>query len=401
MPYRFTTMTMLALLCSVLLFNAPTLQATPAGLKIPDVPVTGGKKLKRSHDGNIAGVMPMPGLSKPTIISWEELTTKHYDLRRTLPKPRPQELTYTEGFIAKHKVTTIDLPRLMRTLTVKVFSDPKYHAEEYWVKSFGNIIAEFKRVKSNPRETDALLDKLEKQYPEIYAEVTPYLQQLVRDDFLYSSKWDPYKDESVKGKQNDGILFVDHWRIQADPSRLAVWNENLGEHKVYQGAAIIYADIQTIKEMERDYANYFVQVGQEYMEVYPVQGSYYRGVDANGNDFMFMQNFLRNDLPFPYESASYIMNILEYYDADGIYNTDYYSDNKEDLNWMAGRDVYFPILTMRNELVGNMIVTNLDFDIKNVPERDIDRIVGMKAGLGNMKRISEQMMDKKSATVKK
>lgn len=378
-----------------LLMPAIALSGAKTGLKIPTVPITGGKKLKVTDKGDVAGVEPMPGISKHQTVSWETLTGKYFDLKRTLPEPKPQELISTRGMMKKEVVSTIDLPKMMRSLHQKSFTDAKYGANEEWVKSFGNIVNAFKQIKGNAKKTDALLTKLSNQYPAIYKEVSAYLPQLVRDDFLYSKKWDPYKDESVKGKQNDGILFVDHWYMQADPKRHKVWNENLGEHKVYQAAAVLYADLNTIKEMERNYANYFSQVGQDYLEVYPVPNSLYRGVDNRGNEFYRMNLFLRNDLPFPYDSASYVMNICEHYLEDGTLVADYYSENRDDLNWMAGRDTYYKIETTKNELVGWMIVTTLDFDIKNVPERDIDRIVSMKAGLGNMKRISEQLMDKK------
>lgn len=371
-------------------------EAAPTGLKVPDVPVTGGKRATRWRDGNVVNVQPMPGLTDPKIITWDELTQKYFDPKRTIPHPRPQELVHQAGLFKSTTQRTVDLPRVMEMLTRKSFADPKYGAREPWVQSFGNIIAEFKKIKANARATDDLLAKLEKKYPVIYSEISPYLLQLVRDDFLYSSKWDPYKDESVKGKQNDGILFVDDWVMQPDPTRHAVWNQDIGEHKGHQGATIIYADVETIKEMEFDYASYFSQIGQHYLEVYPIQGSYFKGIDPRGNEFVRMQLFLRNGLPFPYDSASYVMNILERYDENGHLLTEYYSEDKEDLNWMAGRDTYLEVRTTDGTLVGNMIVTTLDLDIKNVPERDIDRIISMKAGLGNMKRMSEDLLTKKN-----
>jgi len=376
------------------------LYAAKSRLTIPEVPVTGGKKLDRKKDGSVSGVQPMPGLPAPKIISWQELTTKHYKLARTIPSPTIQELTSIRGFFSKRVVTTVDLARVMKTYTQMTFTDPKYRADQEWLLSFGNVINEFKKVKGNSRRTKELINTLEKKYPAIHKKLMPYYLELIRDDFLYSKKWDPYKDESVKGKKNDGILFVDHWYMQPNPKRDLVWNQNMGEHKVYQGAAILYADVRTIKEMERDYAKYFEQVGQDYLEVYPVKGSYFRGQDPRGNDFLRMELFLRNDLPFPYESASYVMSIMERFNEDDNLVSDYYSENKEDLNWMAGRDTYFTIYTTRGELVGNMIVTVLDFDIKNIPERDIDRIVSMKAGLGNMKRLSERLLDKKKLVAK-
>ena len=377
--------------------TSPSTNITPRNT-IPKVQITGGKKIRRGNDGNIKGVDPVPGLSHPVLITWKELSTKYFDFDRVIPSPQKEELTFVRGLLQKREITTVDLPRFMKNFTQKTFTDPKYKANEEWVKSFGNIINEFKLAKGNQRQTEKLINQLKKQYPLIYKELDPYLVQLVRDDFLYSTKWDPYKDESVKGLKNDGILFVDHWYMKKNPNRHNRWNQNLGEHKVYQGAAILYADVQTIKEMEKDYAKYFSQVGQDYLEVYPVMNSYFYGLDPRGNEFLRMELFLRNDLPFPYESASYIMNILEHYDNEDYLLADYYSSNQEDLNWMAGRDTYIPIKTTQGKLVGNMIVTVLDFDIKNVPERDIDRIVSMKAGLGNMKRISEKLLENKNQT---
>lgn len=396
MRFYTSSVTVFALLLS-LTFG---LSADAAGLKVPDVPVTGGKKQARASDGKVDGVEMVAGLGSAKPITWEEMAKSHFDMSHTLPYPRPQELTATQGLGNKIN-TTVDIGVAMKRFAAKKFDDPKYAANEEWVKSVGNIIAEFKAIKGNSKKTDELLAKLQTTYPVIYAEIQSYLVQLVRDDFIYSAKWDPYKDESVKGKQNDGILFVDQWVIQNDPSRNPIWNKDPGEHKVYQGATLIYADVQTIKEMEKDYAKYFDQIGQNYLEVYPVPNTYFRGIDAKGNDFVRMDLFLRNDLPFPFDSAAYVMNILEHYSDDGYLLADYYSDNKADLNWMAGRDLYIPITTTKGELVGNMLVTVLDFDIKSVPERDIDRIISMKAGLGNMKRISEKLAEKKALSAAK
>ena len=94
-------------------------------------------------------------------------------------------------------------------------------------------------------------------------------------------------------------------------------------------------------------------------------------------------------LPFPYDSTKYTMKLLDYYSKEGYYISDYYSENKSDLNWMAGRDTFYKVKDSDGQFVGYLIATELGFDIKSLPERDQDRVVSIKGAWGNIKLISE------------
>jgi hypothetical protein len=83
------------------------------------------------------------------------------------------------------------------------------------------------------------------------------------------------------------------------------------------------------------------------------------------------------------------MKLLDYYNPKGYYISDYYSQNRDSLNWMAGRDTFFNVKNTQGKFVGWLIATELDYDIKGLPERDKDRIVSIKGAWGNIKLISE------------
>ena len=373
----------------------PTPPPTPQ-LRMPQYFVTGGKIKdgKYPEDESVKTLKFAQLISNPRKINWEE-AMKFYDFSRSLPKPEKGELSYQTGFMIKKNVTTQHLPRVFEKIYNKRFTDPKYDfknsgdPKDKWVLSFGDMMLHFKSLRGKAKETEDSLKKIETKYPAIWMEVKHILPQLVRNDFLYSENWTPWEDESSKGRENDGILFIPYWKIKENKNRSLHWNKDLDQFKVYQGGVFMYSSLQKIKAVERHYQDYPKHIGMGYLEVFPLENSYMKGVDPRGNEFNGLEVYFRQDLPFPYESSKFTMKYFDFYNEDGYYISDYYSLDRNDLNWMAGRDTFFNVRTLSGNFVGWLIATELGYDIKNLPERDQDRVVSIKGAWGNIKLISE------------
>lgn len=373
--------------------------AHAAGRKIPMVEVTGGRvaghKFKADYEKTVADLHLVMTTSKEfRTVPWSE-ATKWFDFAKTLPVPTANELNYSLGTLNKRQVKTRYLPDVFEKLYSKQFSDPKYGLktppvpDEDWVRSFGDMMLYFKNLRGKAPETEKALETLKTKYPAIWSEVSDVIPQLVRNDYLYSEKWDPYQTSTVKGKDGDGILFFDYWKMQPNPARSALWNNNPEEHHVYQAGVFIYATLQDIKSHERNFKEYLEYVGMGNLEVAMIGNSYIRGTDDKGDEFMGMEVWNAGALPWPYNPAAYAMKMFDYYNAKGQYVCEYYSENRADLNYMAGRDTYLEVKDSKNQPVGWLISTELDFDIKGLPEGDKDRIITIRGNWGNIKLIVE------------
>ena len=244
-------------------------------------------------------------IQTPEEANWDKLKT-FYNFSKALPQPTKTEFSYQTGFISKKTINTKHIPSVFSEVYNAKFTDPKYGLknpptkDQLWLRSFGDMMAKFKTVRGKPQETKTLLKIIQTSYPKIWSEVNVVLSQLVNDEFLYSEKWDPWKDGSPKASSsNDGLLFMPYWKMKPNANRPKYWNGDLSEHKVYQGGVFIYAPLQKIKAVERDYAKYAKHVGMGYLAAAPLKGTYWKGKDDKGDEFIALELFVRQDPTFP------------------------------------------------------------------------------------------------------
>ena len=69
--------------------------------------------------------------------------------------------------------------------------------------------------------------------------------------------------------------------------------------------------------------------------------------------------------------------------------TDIYSTS-EDFHWLAGREVYYPIVTARGKPVATLIVKLFGFDLAGIPDRSRDVAACLRSSLGHLKRDVER-----------
>ena len=208
------------------------------------------------------------------------------------------------------------------------------------------------------------------------------MQQLLFDQGLSGTGWDPEDDTD-----DDGLLFAESWDLEDEPK--GPWGDIDVTPLMEQGAAILNADLATIKAVENDYRLYPKHIGEDYEEIFPVEGSYYQGRDDNERPFSLLALRFTCDLPFPFTDYTTDLKLRNRFDSQGVLYTDIYSTSS-DFYWLAGRDVYLPIKTTEGDWVAFLLVRHFGFDLDGVPDGADDRRNALRASMGNRKRNAEQ-----------
>lgn len=324
--------------------------AFAAAFEMPRYSVTGGGHAATCEKyKSKSGFKTTALIQEPRLISWDQ-AQKDFKSSKALHEPTAQELRGSFHLAARFEELS-QLPEMPE------------------------MLADFRNARGNAK---AIAEGLARwRAKPVWKKVSEILPSLVQDDYLWSAGWDPYKDESAKGKDNDGIYLG------------PAWTESNTQHTVLQGGVLMYASLERIKVIERDFAAYPKQVHMDYLEVSPLAGSYTRGRDAAGHEFVGLEVYFCQDLPFPYDAAKYTQKMLDHYSAQGIYVSDYYSEAGETYYWMRGRDQYFPVRDARGDVMAYFIATEITFDLKGIPESDHDRLISIKGSWGNIKRAAE------------
>jgi hypothetical protein len=207
------------------------------------------------------------------------------------------------------------------------------------------------------------------------------LRELLLDEHLRSDEWDPLRDHA-----RDGLLIADDWELE--PGHGAPWSELDVVPRFAQAAALIHADLATIKAVENDYRAYPAHVGADYEEIFPVRERFFRGEDPLGAPFAALAIRFASDLPFPFTGYSCGLRILNRIDAAGVASTDIYSTSS-DFHYLAGRDVYLPVADARGATVAFLVVRLFGFDLVGVPDEPAHRVMALRTSLGNLKRNAE------------
>ncbi len=297
-------------------------------------------------------------------LAWSELSPKVFDRRWTLPAPRT--------------VPGRDLLVEMQNLLSLRFDAEGANGTRY--RCFGDLVRASRDLAVDERRS--WYAELERAAPELCSDWGAGLTELLFDHRLRSERWRPSKDYNA-----DGFLIADSWDMRGEG---APWSDLDVEPLTEQCATLMRADLASIKAAENDYRVYLDNIGTNYDEIFPVDGSYFVGDDPGGRPFSTLTIRFRSDLPFPFSSYSTRLAILNRFDGAGVLHTDIYSTSS-DFQWLAGRDVFLPVATSDGEWIAFLLVRHFGFDLDGVPDGPNNRDEAIRCSLGNLKRNAERL----------
>lgn len=308
---------------------------------------------------------------RPRELPWEDLSPAVFDRRWVLPEPR--------------RAGGLDLLANMRQLSELRFDLVDASGRNY--RCLGDLVGASKAL--GPGSLSSWLDALEGSDQAPFATVRGAIEELLRDEHLAGEDWEPARDHRA-----DGLLLTAPWILRRENTE--PWNKLQVRPELEQAAALIRADLATIKAVESDYGVYPANVGSDYEEIYPVDGSYFVGSDPQGRAFSTLKLRFECDLPFPFSSYRTRLNIFNGYDDEGLLRTDIYSTSS-DFYWLAGRDVFLPVTDSEGEWVAWILVRHFGFDLDGVPDGARHRREALRGSLGNLKRNSERAFARRLA----
>lgn len=311
----------------------------------------------------------------PREVSFETLRSQYFDTAWILPETRK-----IPGLADANQ--PVDVVKRAKALAKLKFDPaagtPAGTPTETWTRSFGDLVAAVLAFGDDLKGRDAWLAALETNRPDIWKSCGAELMQLARAEVVLGPKWDPAKDDD-----RDGIFTGRAFR--ADCEGKAPWSNIDGDPMAQQAIGFFRADLEAIKEIENDYSLYPSNVGANYEFIHGTAGSFRSSKDAKGRPVCALGMQFRQDLPFPYSHYDCDLRILNRLDDDGHLVTDIYSPSK-DFDWMAGQDVFVPLLDGDGGFVGILCARVFGFDLDGVPDGEEDVRVALRSSMGNLKR---------------
>lgn len=271
---------------------------------------------------------------------------------------------------------------------VKELLARRWDAPDGSPRCLGDVARAWRRAGETSASRERVLADLRSTNAEVARELEPLLRELLQDDVLRSPKWDPERDDA-----RDGIAFARALTLGKRTD--APWAKLDGSKLVQQACVLVFADLAAIKNAENDYRNYPRRAGSSYESIHPARDSYVRGVDDQGRAFAALLLQFRCDLPFPFSDYRCDLSIWNRIGEDGVTRCDIVSKSRDFL-WLAGSDLYLPVLASDGELVGTCIVRRFGFDLRGVPDGDDARKTGLRSSLGNLKLESEALQRKRA-----
>jgi len=314
---------------------------------------------------------------EPRAASWEELAREVFDPAWILPEGLP--LAPGEKGLALE--LEVELARLVALVAEPSAADPGAP------RSLGDLAAASRGL--DRAGLAALLARFERAQPELARTLAPIAGELLHDAGLLARKWDPERD-----RDDDGILLARPLTLAGVES--APWKDLRGSRLVQQGAALVRADLATIKAVENDFPRYPGRPGTSYESIVPVAGAHLRGLDPAGRPFAALRVRFESDLPFPFGTYDCDLRILNRLRADGRVACDIASPS-HDFYWMAGRDLFLPVRASDGSFQGELVVRLFGFDLRGVPDGDDARRAGLRASLGSLKREAEALYRERGA----
>jgi hypothetical protein len=231
-----------------------------------------------------------------------------------------------------------------------------------------------------PPERAATLDRVLKARTDLDATTRSVLEQWLRADHLVSEEWDP-----ADGHPRDGLF---------EPASITT-DSNLGipgardSFTFVQGAALVFADLATIKRIERDFTRYPERPGTDYESIGLKEGSLRRASVERFGELVAYRCVFTSDLPFPFSSYDCDLAVVDRLDADGRLRCDIQAAGG-DFHFMAGCDVYLPVRASDGDLVAWCVARIFSFDLSGVPDGDSDRATALRGSVLNLKRDAEK-----------
>lgn len=317
---------------------------------------------------------PAAGLRRVEAVelSWDELTAGAFEPRWILPDDLPVDRESGAG-------PDCDLTRTMRAL-VALVAEPAPQ-DPLAPRCLGDVVAGLRTAGGDAPAHRAVLDRLQRSQPALYETLSPFISELLCDDALRSPEWDPDEDDAC-----DGLLFARPLTLAKRPD--APWKQLDGSDLVWQGAALMHADVEAIKAAENDYSTYPARPGTTYESIGPAEGSHVRGHDPAGRGFAALRVDFECDLPFPFSTYRCDLRVLNRIDAAGSFVCDIYSTSP-DFYWLAGRDTFLPVRASDGTWVSTLVVRLFGFDLVDIPDGDGDQRASLRSSLGSLKRGSE------------
>jgi len=377
---HFSALLAVALLLAAM--NARAAGAEELGLaQFERIPLTGCLKLSADGKG-----CAEPLTLSPSRTAWAEMQSR-LDPRARIPVPGPAQLSYTTGKLRRKTVRTMDLSaEVPRWLSLR-FQDPAFGASEEWVRSVGNLLATFRDTRGDAARQKQLLGRLQQDFPRVWDQVRGFLPEWVRDDFLHSEAWNPSKTGSPQEDDNDGILERPPFLLAAANAEEPDGDGAAGGRRIYQACAPIYAPWEALFATENDFRNYHIQAGSNYLDVYPLQGSYFSGLDGSGRPFL-LYDVSFHQRPLPLWNLKFVLRQFVHQEQGR-----WQMENRlleGNMNHLRLRIFYDPILTTRGETIGCVKTEWIDLDVKGLPDGDADRQTGARGDVGNIKRVAER-----------
>lgn len=270
------------------------------------------------------------------------------------------------------------LPLALPELLAARFDAP---ADQPWMASVGDMIAEHRRRGGTRAALGPLLKELLTARPATHARVGKLLRKLLVADALLDPKWDP-SDE----KAEDGVWFGES--LERNPANGPPWNANEGASTLHQAATFVRADLDSFVRALHDYAAALSDPGTSYETLEPEAGSILAGEDDAHGPFAALKIAIRADLPFPYSHYDLDLRVLHKLDGAKHLVT-YVFSTSHDFYWLAGEDWHFPVKTSAGEWLGTLVVRLSGFDLRGVPDGEDNRKTATRGALGNLRRRAE------------
>lgn len=249
-------------------------------------------------------------------------------------------------------------------------------------KRYGDVIRIARDAIAGGTSVDDVMLEIEQQRPELASAFAGWIEPLLRADGLASEDWNP--DEE---RDDDGMRIGA--RLPLSEADGAPWSSLDGARVLTQGSTLVFADLATIKAVERDYAAYRERAGAAYESIAMKPDSWRTGDARDVGAFTLHHMEFRADLPFPFTTYFCDLTVLDRVDAAGRLRADVYSTSA-DFHWLAGADVYLPVDDSEGRQVAWLLVRVFGFDLDDVPDGDGDREAAIRAGIGNLKRLAER-----------
>lgn len=303
--------------------------------------------------------------------TWAELQSKTFDMAYLLP----EDLAFSdEGGGAK-----VELARTMRRIAYEVYSDKSGAAHA--PRSFGDVIA-LHRAAPDADAARLVLTQLRELNSALAADLEPWASELLCDGEMRSTKWDPDEDSAC-----DGFVFARPFTLKGRTEK--AWKGRESGDLVQQAAILIYADLEAIKAAENDYPSYPSRPGANFERIGPIEGTFLKAKDPAGLDVTASRLLFETDLPFPFSSFTCDLHVLNRIDDRGRFVCDIYSTSK-DVNWLAGRDYYYPVRKSDGTWIATLLVRLYGFDLRGVPDDDDARRGALRSSLGGLRLDAER-----------